>query len=230
MCTRYFKDPNNAIDFLVVAVSIASAASDSMNASVISVARVSRVTVKLFKLVRTVKALRGTKAILETTAASLSSMGNVGGLLVLLMAVYAVIGMKFFWNLKDDGYNYNSHVNFRTFGPAILAMFRVATVRPLFLPTDAFSEAPCAMFILIVARQLEQSVAHSHGQSVQYRRCRRLRRIYIRCRLLLLLRSDCCALSPEYFRCRKLRFGNREFGLFPRTTCCIGRLGPHVRT
>jgi hypothetical protein len=27
-------------------------------------------------------------------------------------------------------------------------------------------------------------------------------------------------LSPEYFRCRKLRFGNREFGLFPRTTCC----------
>ena len=205
MCNRYFKDPNNAIDFLVVAVSIASAASDSMNASVISVARVSRVTVKLFKLVRTVKALRGMKAILETTAASLSSMGNVGGLLVLLMAVYAVIGMKFFWNLKDDGNNFNSHVNFRTFGPAILAMFRVATVRPLLLLTDAFSEAPCAMVFVIVARRLERSVAHCDGRSVRHRRCRRLRR-RLRCRLLLLLRSDCCALSPEYFRCRKLRF------------------------
>jgi len=152
MCDRYFKDPNNSIDFLVVAVSIASAASDSMNASVISVARVSRVTIKLFKLVRTVKALRGMKAILETTAASLSSMGNVGGLLVLLMAVYAVIGMKFFWNVKDDGENLNSHVNFRTFGTAVLAMFRIATVRPLLLLSDAFSEAPCAMVFLIVAR------------------------------------------------------------------------------
>jgi hypothetical protein len=124
--------------------------------------------------------------------------------------VYAVIGMKFFWNLKDDGNNFNSHVNFRTFGPAILAMFRVATVRPLLLLTDAFSEAPCAMVFVIVARRLERSVAHCHGRSVQYRRCRRLRRIYIRCRLLLHVRSDCCALSPEHFRCRKLRFSNHQ--------------------
>ena len=148
---------------------------------------------------------------------------------MLLMAVYAVIGMKFFWNVKDDGENLNSHVNFRTFGPAILAMFRVATVRPLFLPTDAVSEAPCAMVFVIVARRLERSGAHCHGRSVQYRRCRRLRR-RLRCRLLLHVRSDCWALSPKHFRCRKLRFGNREFGLFPRMTCCIGGLGPHART
>jgi hypothetical protein len=150
---------------------------------------------------------------------------------VLLMAVYAVIGMKFFWNLKDDGYNYNSHVNFRTFGPAILAMFRVATVRPLFLPTDAVSEAPCAMVFVIVARRLERSGAHCHGRSVQYRRCRRLRRIYIRCRLLLLLRSDCCALSPEHFRCRKLRFGNRELqgnGDLTIPLCLVFFRGRHV--
>jgi hypothetical protein len=111
----------------VVAVSIASAASDGINATVISVARVSRVTVKLFKLIRTVKMLSGMRKILEATAASMTSMLNVGGLLVLLMSVYAVIGMKFFWNLKDDGV-INSHANFRSFQTALLVMFRVATV------------------------------------------------------------------------------------------------------
>ena len=126
----------------MVAVSIASAASDSMNASAISVARVSRVTIKLFKLVRTVKALRGMKAILETVAASLASMVHVGGLLMLLMSVYAIVGMKFFWNVKDDLKTVNSHCNFRSFPTAILAMFRVATVRPLLRLTDAFFGTP----------------------------------------------------------------------------------------
>ena len=86
-------------------------------------------TIKLFKLVRTIKMLRGMKKILEATAASMTSMMNVGGLLVLLMSVYAVIGMKFFWNLKDDGV-ITSHANFRDFPTALLAMFRVATVGP----------------------------------------------------------------------------------------------------
>jgi hypothetical protein len=112
---------------MVVVISIASAVA-SLNASVVSVGRVSRVTVKLLKLVRTQPLLSGMKSIIETTIASMASMVNIGALLVLLTSVYAVIGMKFFWNILDDGI-FNSHANFRTFPMAMLTMFRVATVR-----------------------------------------------------------------------------------------------------
>jgi hypothetical protein len=69
-------------------------------------------------------------------------MVNVGGLLVLIMSVYAVIGMKFFWNVKDDGV-ITTHANFRDFPTALLAMFRVATVGPpLITNYPSSSEAP----------------------------------------------------------------------------------------
>ena len=126
----------------MVVVSIASAASDSMNAAAISVARVSRVVIKLYKLIKTVTMLSGMRKILEATAASMASMVNVGGLLVLIMSVYCVIGMKFFWNVKDDGV-FTTHANFRDFPTALLSMFRVATVHPpLIANCPSSSEAP----------------------------------------------------------------------------------------
>jgi hypothetical protein len=124
---RYFCDPNNAADFIVVVISIASAVSNSINLTVIVVARISRVSIKLLKLIRTLKPLKGMKDVLETVIASITSLANIGCLLVLLMSVYAIVGMKFFWNIPFDGI-LTSHANFRSFGTALLAMFRVATV------------------------------------------------------------------------------------------------------
>jgi len=114
----------------VVVISIVSAVSDSIDASVIVVARMFRVFSKLMKLIKTFKPVRGMREILETAVAAASSLVDIGGLLFLLMSVYAIVGMKFFWNIASDGVVMTSHVNFRSFGTALLAMFRVATVSP----------------------------------------------------------------------------------------------------
>ena len=120
----------------MVVISIASAVSNSINLTVIVVARISRVSIKLLKLIRTLKPLKGMKDVLETVIASITSLANIGCLLVLLMSVYAIVGMKFFWNIPFDGI-LTSHANFRSFGTALLAMFRVATVSAASLSVSA---------------------------------------------------------------------------------------------
>lgn len=179
---------------MVVVISIASAVA-SLNASVVSVGRVSRVTVKLLKLVRTQPLLSRMKSIIETTIASMASMVNIGALLVLLTSVYAVIGMKFFWNILDDGI-FNSHANFRTFPMAMLTMFRVATVRSrdfVHILARAVNCGPVS-----AERQLERHLAQRYGRPMRYPRRRRLWRGLCR-RVLLLVCSPGWVLSSEHF-------------------------------
>ena len=174
--------------------------------------------------------LSGVKDILEATTASMASMVHVGGLLILVMSVYAVIGMKLFWNIEDDGLVFNSHANFRTFPTALLVMFRIATVCCILCEPDV----PLNRLDLVArlaARQLERPLAQRYERAMRHPRRRRLRRGHCR-RFLLLICSDRGLLFAEYFRCSKSRrCGFRLCRLVGNSGAYhIGDLGPHERT
>ncbi len=178
---RYFRDLFNAVDFIVVVISIVSAASQT-NGSIIVVARMFRVCSKLVRLIRTLKPLEGMKRILDTTIASFSSVLNVGVLLVLVISMFAIVGMNLFWNLPFDGV-LTSHSNFVSFGNAMLGMFRVATVSLVASVALHMARSgpkgrrrQSSLCAVVAGRQLERSFAFSCRRALRHPRCRWLRR------------------------------------------------------
>ena len=119
--TRYFKDPWNRFDFVVVLGSLPEIFGQDMGpgATLLRTFRLGR----LFRLLKDAVRLR---ALFAALIDSLVAMGNVGSLLFLLMFIYSVLGMNLFGKM-EHGQFINESANFENFGNGLLVLFRVFT-------------------------------------------------------------------------------------------------------
>ncbi|WP_196885771.1 ion transporter [Aureivirga sp. CE67] len=108
---RYFKDPWNVFDFIIVA-----AAFLPFGGSSVAILRLLR----LLRVLKLVKALPKLQILVGALLKSIPSMGYVSILLFLLFYIYAVAGVFFF---KD-----NDPVHFGDLQMSMLSMFRVVTL------------------------------------------------------------------------------------------------------
>ncbi len=108
---RYFKDPWNVFDFIIVAACLLPI--DGHHAAVLRLVRV-------FRALRLISALPKLQVLVSSLLKSLPSMLHVGMLLVVLFYIYAVLGV-FLWRDNDP-------VHFRDLGVSLLSLFRVITL------------------------------------------------------------------------------------------------------
>jgi voltage-gated sodium channel len=108
---RYFFDPWNVFDFIIVAVCFLPL--DSSYASVLRLARIMRA-------LRLMTAMPQLQVIVGALIKSIPSMAYVGILLALNFYVYAVIGVFMFGE--------NDPIHFRDLPTAMLSLFRVVTL------------------------------------------------------------------------------------------------------
>ena len=108
---RYFRDPWNVFDFLIVA-----AAFMPVDAQFVTVLRLARV-LRVLKLVR---ALPKLQILVSALLKSIPSMGYVSLLLILLFYLFAVTAVFIFGE--------NDPVHFRNLQTAMLSLFRVVTL------------------------------------------------------------------------------------------------------
>ena len=107
---RYFFDPWNVFDFVIVAVCFLP-----INAQFAAVLRLAR----LFRVLKLVRALPKLQILVSALLKSLPSMGYVGLLLALLFYIYSVAGVFLF--------GANDPVHFGNLWIAMLSLFRVVT-------------------------------------------------------------------------------------------------------
>ena len=107
---RYFMDPWNIFDFLIVAVCFLP-----IDASFAAVLRLAR----LFRVLKLVRALPKLQVLVSALLKSLPSMAYVGLLLGLLFYIYSVAGVFLFGQ--------NDPVHFGNLWIAMLSLFRVVT-------------------------------------------------------------------------------------------------------
>lgn len=108
---RYFLDPWNVFDFLIVVICLLPV--DGHFAAVLRLVRVLRA-------LRLISALPNLQLLVRSLLKSLPSMVHVGLLLSLLFYIYAVMGV-FLWRDNDP-------VHFRDISSAMLSLFRVITL------------------------------------------------------------------------------------------------------
>ena len=108
---RYFHDPWNVFDFLIVVVCFLP-----LNASYAAVLRLARI----MRALRLMTALPELQLIVGALIRSIPSMGYVGVLLALNFYVYAVMGVFLF--------SENDPVHFKDLPTAMLSLFRVVTL------------------------------------------------------------------------------------------------------
>jgi voltage-gated sodium channel len=108
---RYFKDPWNTFDFLVVSICFLP-----LNAAYVSVVRLARV----LRTLKLMTALPQLQILVSALIKSIPSMAYVGLLLSLNFYVYAVIGVFLFGK--------NDPVHFQNLQTSLLSMFRVVTL------------------------------------------------------------------------------------------------------
>jgi voltage-gated sodium channel len=113
---RYFRDPWNIFDFLIVAVCWVAHLVPEMNAGFVAVIRLARV----LRVLRLVHALPQLKLLVDAMMKSIPSMGYVGILLVLLYYIYGEMGVFLF--AKNDP------LHFGTLHTAMLSLFRISTL------------------------------------------------------------------------------------------------------
>ena len=94
----------------------------SENVSVISTIRVFRV----LRVIRLLEGMTNAKRLVDTLTYTLPGIANIGLLLALLFFIYAALGIQLFATI---GYNesLDRYANFRTFGNALLTLFRFTT-------------------------------------------------------------------------------------------------------
>lgn len=80
----------------------------------------------LFRLFRALKHTRKLRKLCFTLLILLPSITNIVGLIVLIFFVYAILGVQLFCFLPEKG-ELTQSANFRTFGNAMLLLFRFAT-------------------------------------------------------------------------------------------------------
>ncbi|OQV13004.1 Muscle calcium channel subunit alpha-1 [Hypsibius exemplaris] len=127
---HFFRDPWNAFDFLIVVGSVVDIIYTACSVGDHKFIHVN--FFRIFRALRLGKLLgRGehTRILLWTFARSLLNLPYVSLLIVVVFFIYAVIGMQVFGKIALD--NPDSEItrnnNFRTFGQAILLLFRCAT-------------------------------------------------------------------------------------------------------
>jgi voltage-gated sodium channel len=108
---RYFADPWNVFDFIIVVLCLLPVAGPF--AAVLRLARALR-------LLRLVSALPKLQLLVGALLKSLSAMGYVSLLLALLFYIYAVAGIHLFGKTDPE--------NFGSLGAALLTLFRVVTL------------------------------------------------------------------------------------------------------
>ena len=114
---RFFKDPWNIFDFLIVAICwFAHIIPGMMNAGFVAVIRLARV----LRVLRLVQALPQLKMLVDAMMKSIPSMGYVGILLLLLFYIYGAMGV-FLFGINDP-------LHFGTLHTAMLSLFRISTL------------------------------------------------------------------------------------------------------
>lgn len=108
---RFFKDPWNAFDFVIVAVCLLP-----INGHYLAVLRL----VRILRVLRLVTALPRLQLLVGALLKSIPSMGYVGLLLFLLFYIYAVTGVFLFGG--------NDPMHFGSLQSALLSLFRIVTL------------------------------------------------------------------------------------------------------
>jgi hypothetical protein len=125
---QYFNERWNCFDFSIVSGSILGILATALDRSggggggFVSVLRA-------FRLARIIRIIQGAKALREminTLVFTVAGLINVFGLLFLLFFIYSVMGVQLFAKVQYHD-ELNAHANFRSFGSAILTLFRMAT-------------------------------------------------------------------------------------------------------
>jgi voltage-gated sodium channel type II alpha len=126
---RYFTIPWNVFDFVIVILSIAGLAFESVikkylsiSPTVLRVVRVARVG----RVLRLVKGARGIRTLLFALAVSLPALLNIGLLLFLIIFIYSIFGMNFFMHVGYSDY-LTPEFNFETIYQSILTLFPLCT-------------------------------------------------------------------------------------------------------
>jgi voltage-gated sodium channel len=113
---RYFRDPWNVFDFIIVAVCWMAHIVPGMNAGFVAVIRLARV----LRVLRLVHALPQLKMLVDAMLKSIPSMGYVGILLLLLFYIYGAMGVFLF--------GANDPLHFGNLHTAMLSLFRISTL------------------------------------------------------------------------------------------------------
>ncbi|EDV27710.1 uncharacterized protein TRIADDRAFT_21513, partial [Trichoplax adhaerens] len=130
----YFRDRWNIFDLLIVILSWTGIIIESqvlsnptINPTIIRVMRLLRI-VRILKLI---KAAKGIRSLLRTIMNAMPQVVNLGMLFFLLFFIFAALGIELFGRLDcttDNPCNgLSQHANFKTFGMAMLTLFRIAT-------------------------------------------------------------------------------------------------------
>jgi hypothetical protein len=130
----YFRDTWNRLDSflalagimeLIITATVEGDATQSARAA--SALRIFRV-LKLSRLTRLIRSLKNLRALVHTLLVSLPSLVNIGALLFLVYFVFAVMGVKLFGEINtDDAACMTEIAGFKTFGIAMLTLFRITT-------------------------------------------------------------------------------------------------------
>ena len=113
---RYFQDPWNVFDFIVVAICWLAHIIPDMNTGFVSVIRLARV----LRVLRLVHAMPQLKMLVNAMLKSVPSMGYVGILLLLLYYIYGAMGVFLFRE--------NDPLHFGTLHTSMLSLFRISTL------------------------------------------------------------------------------------------------------
>ncbi|EDO36844.1 predicted protein [Nematostella vectensis] len=131
---RYIKDRWNQLDMLIVILSIVGIALEEMtmelpiNPTIIRVMRVLRIA-RVLKLLKTAEGIR---KLLDTVAQALPQVGNLGMLFLLMFFIFSALGIELFGKIDCEKpgitcQGMDEHANFRSFGIAMLTLFRIST-------------------------------------------------------------------------------------------------------
>jgi voltage-gated sodium channel len=113
---RYFLDPWNVFDFIIVSVSLVALLLPDFDGAFVAVFRLARV-MRVFRLVRTIPKLQ---LLVNVLMKSIPSIGHVALLLSVIFYIYAVMGVFLF--------KVNDPVHFGTLQLSLLSLFRVVTL------------------------------------------------------------------------------------------------------
>ncbi len=149
------------VDAIVALVSMGSQGTSSEDMSSASLAafgtlkvlRVFRVS-RVFRLLKSAKNLR---RLLATLAYSIPDVLNTFGLTAIVIAVYAILGQQFFWNVKPGTEIDAEHAHFRNFGASFLLLIRsaFACCAPALRPLGSARFVTRCLAQDIVGRELE---------------------------------------------------------------------------
>lgn len=132
---RYFRDPWNVFDFVLVVFSIVDLVLEKTNTGGDAVDPVYFRCFRLIRIGRLFRLVRGFKAMLRmihTLYTSLPALVNVLGLMLLLLVIYAIAGVSLFADKRPqyaaflDWFDGGS-VGFQNFGMAMLTLLRCVT-------------------------------------------------------------------------------------------------------